>query len=59
MPDGSEFLSESYTLDWRPVDGVSFPHTLRLPFGATSLEFNVINITINPDVTDSFIIQND
>ena len=30
MPDGSEFLSESYTLDWRPVDGVSFPHTLSL-----------------------------
>ena len=59
MPDGSEFLSEAYYLDYKPVDGVSFPHTLQIPFGATSLEFNVINITINPDVTDSFIIQND
>ena len=59
MPDGSEFLSEAFYLDYKPVDGVSFPHTLRIPFGTTSLEFNVINITINPDVNDSFIIQND
>ena len=59
MPDGSEFLSEAFYLDYMPVDGVSFPHTLRIPFGATSLEFVVVNITLNPDVSDSFIIQND
>ena len=59
MPDGSEFLSEAFYLDYMPVDGVSFPHTLRIPFGATSLEFVVVDITLNPDVSDSFIIQND
>ena len=59
MPDGSEFLSEAFYLDYMPVDGVSFPHTLRIPFGATSLEFVVVNITLNSDVSDSFIIQND
>lgn len=59
MPDGSEFLSEAFYLDYKPVEGISFPHTLRIPFGATSLEFNVVNITLNPEVADSFIIQND
>ena len=59
MPDGSEFLSEAFYLDYMQVDGVSFPHTLRIPFGATSLEFVVVDITLNPDVSDSFIIQND
>ena len=29
-----------------------FPHTLQIPLGPQSLDINVINITLNPEVSE-------
>ncbi len=59
MPDGSIVPSTSYFDDYREVDGVLFPYYFSLPLGPQNLEMSVVNITINPQVSDSdFTVEN-
>ena len=49
----------TYYDDYRLVDGILFPYVIRAPIGPQSLDFNVMNISVNPQVSDSdFVIQN-
>ena len=58
MPDGSKMPQSTYFEDYREVNGVLFPYLVKTPIGPQSLDFNVINISINPQVSDSdFIIE--
>tara|TARA_B100001778_G_scaffold319461_1_gene308959 strand:- start:2061 stop:4121 length:2061 start_codon:yes stop_codon:yes gene_type:complete len=59
MPDGSKMPQTTYYDDYRLVDGILFPYVIRAPIGPQSLDFNVMNISVNPQVSDSdFVIQN-
>jgi len=59
MPDGSKMPQTTYYDDYRSVDGILFPYVIRAPIGPQSLDFNVMNISVNPQVSDSdFVIQN-
>ena len=58
MPDGSKMPQSTYFEDYREVNGVLFPYLVKTPIGPQSLDFNVINISVNPQVSDSdFIIE--
>ena len=58
MPDGSNIPQSTYFEDYREVNGVLFPYLVKTPIGPQSLDFNVINISVNPQVSDSdFIIE--
>ncbi len=58
MPDGSNMPQSTYFEDYREVNGVLFPYLVKTPIGPQSLDFNVINISVNPQVSDSdFIIE--
>ena len=59
MPDGSKMPQTTYYDDYRLVEGILFPYVIRAPIGPQSLDFNVMNISVNPQVSDSdFVIQN-
>ena len=59
MPDGSKMPQTTYYEDYRLVDGVLFPFVIRAPIGPQSLDFNIVNISVNPQVSDSdFVIEN-
>ena len=59
MPDGSKMPQTTYYDDYRSVDGVLFPYVIRAPIGPQSLDFNIVNISVNPQVSDSdFVIEN-
>lgn len=59
MPDGSKMPQTTYYDDYRLVEGILFPYVIRAPIGPQSLDFNVINISVNPQVSDSdFVIDN-
>ena len=39
--------------------GILFAHKITMPIGPQSLDFNILNISVNPQVSDSdFVIQN-
>ena len=59
MPDGSKVPQSTYFEDYRDVNGVLFPYLVKIPMGPQSLDMNVINLTLNPEVSDSdFTIEN-
>jgi len=59
MPDGSKMPQTTYYDDYRSVNGVLFPYVIRAPIGPQSLDFNIVNISVNPQVSDSdFVIEN-
>jgi len=59
MPDGSILPQTTFFEDYKPVNGILFPHVIKSPIGPQSLEFKIINISINPEVSDSdFSIDN-
>jgi len=59
MPDGSKVPQSTYFDDYRDVNGVLFPYLIKIPMGPQSLDMNVINLTLNPEVSDSdFTIEN-
>ena len=58
-PDGSTISQVTYYDDYREVDGVLFPFLIKAPIGPQSLDFNVVNISVNPSVSDSdFVLEN-
>tara|TARA_B100000579_G_scaffold436630_1_gene463214 strand:+ start:2330 stop:4390 length:2061 start_codon:yes stop_codon:yes gene_type:complete len=59
MPDGSKVPQTTFFEDYKPVNGILFPHVIKSPIGPQSLEFKIINITVNPEVSESdFTIDN-
>lgn len=59
MPDGSILPQTTFFEDYKPVNGILFPHVIKSPIGPQSLEFKIINISINPEVSESdFSIDN-
>ena len=59
MPDGSRVPQTTFFEDYKPVNGILFPHVIKSPIGPQSLEFKIINITVNPEVSESdFSIDN-
>ena len=53
MPDGSIVPSTSYFDDYRDVNGVLFPYVVSMPLGPQNLEMKIVNLTINPQVSDA------
>ena len=53
MPDGSSVSQTTFYEDYKLVDGILFPHVIKLPMGPQSMDFNMNEITINPDVSDA------
>ena len=59
MPDGSRSPQSTYFEDYRDVNGILFPYVVKIPMGPQSLDMNVINLTLNPEVSDTdFIVEN-
>ena len=59
MPDGSKMPQTTFYEDYKSVDGVLFPHVIKMPIGPQNLAFRAINITVNPQVSESdFNIEN-
>ena len=59
MPDGSILPQTTFFEDYKPVNGILFPHVIKSPIGPQSLEFKIVNISINPEVSESdFSIDN-
>ena len=59
MPDGSRSPQSTYFEDYRDVNGILFPYVVKIPMGPQSLDMNVINLTLNPEVSDSdFTVEN-
>ena len=59
MPDGSKAPQSTYFEDYRDVNGILFPYVVKIPMGPQSLDMNVINLTLNPEVSDSdFTVEN-
>ncbi len=59
MPDGSKVPQSTYFEDYRDVNGILFPYVVKIPMGPQSLDMNVINLTLNPEVSDSdFTVEN-
>ena len=59
MPDGSILPQTTFFEDYKPVNGILFPHVIKSPIGPQNLEFKIINISINPEVSESdFSIDN-
>ena len=53
MPDGSELAQTTYFNDYREVNGVLFPYVVSMPLGPQNLEMKIVNLTINPQVSDA------
>ena len=53
MPDGSSVSQTTFYEDCKLVDGILFPHVIKLPMGPQSMDFKMNEITINPDVSDA------
>ena len=59
MPDGSKIPQTTFYEDYKAINGVLFPHVIKMPIGPQNLAFRVINITVNPQVSESdFNIEN-
>ena len=59
MPDGSILPQTTFFEDYKPINGILFPHVIKSPIGPQNLEFKIINISINPEVSESdFSIDN-
>ena len=59
MPDGSRSPQSTYFEDYRDVNGILFPYVVKIPMVPQSLDMNIINLTLNPEVSDTdFIVEN-
>ena len=53
MPDGTKVSQTTYYENYISVDGILFPHILKVPMGPQNMDFNMIQIVVNPEVSDS------
>ena len=53
MPDGSSLSQTTFYEEYKLVDGILFPHVIKLPMGPQSMDFKMNEITVNPDVSDA------
>ena len=53
MPDGTKVPQTTYYENYISVDGILFPHTLKVPMGPQNMDFNMIQIVVNPEVSDA------
>ena len=52
-PEGSISPQPTIYEEYRDVDGILFPHLIKIPFGPQTLEFNTKEIQLNPAISDS------
>ena len=53
MPDGTKVSQTTYYENYISVDGILFPHIIKVPMGPQNMDFNMIKIVVNPEVSDS------
>tara|TARA_B100001079_G_scaffold55536_1_gene46441 strand:- start:182 stop:2230 length:2049 start_codon:yes stop_codon:yes gene_type:complete len=53
MPDGTKVSQTTYYENYISVDGILFPHILKVPMGPQNMDFNMIQIVVNPEVSDA------
>lgn len=53
MPDGTKVSQTTYYENYISVDGILFPHIIKVPMGPQNMDFNMIQIVVNPEVSDS------
>ena len=53
MPDGTQVSQTTYYENYISVDGILFPHILKVPMGPQNMDFNMIQIVVNPEVSDA------
>ena len=52
MPDGTKVSQTIYWENYISVDGILFPHIIKLPMGPQNMDFNITQIVVNPEVSD-------
>ena len=52
-PEGSISPQPTIYEEYRDVDGILFPHLIKIPLGPQTLEFNTKEIQLNPAISDS------
>ncbi len=53
MPDGTKVSQTIYWENYISVDGILFPHIIKLPMGPQNMDFNMTQIVVNPDISDA------
>ena len=53
MPDGTKVSQTTYYENYISVDGILFPHILKVPMGPQNMDFNMIQIVVTPEVSDA------
>ena len=53
MPDGTKVSQTTYYENYISVDGILFPHILKVPMGPQNMDFNMTKIVVNPEVSDA------
>ncbi len=53
MPDGTQVSQTTYYENYISVDGILFPHIIKVPMGPQNMDFNMIQIVVNPEVSDA------
>ena len=53
MPDGTKVSQTIYWENYISVDGILFPHIIKLPMGPQNMDFNMTQIVVNPEVSDA------
>ena len=53
MPDGTKVSQTTYYENYISVDGILFPHIIKVPMGPQNMDFNMTQIVVNPEVSDS------
>ena len=53
MPDGTQVSQTTYYENYISVDGILFPHIIKLPMGPQNMDFTMTQIVVNPEVSDA------
>ena len=53
MPDGTKVSQTIYWENYISVDGILFPHIIKLPMGPQNMDFTMTQIVVNPEVSDA------
>ena len=53
MPDGTQVSQTTYYENYISVDGILFPHIIKVPMGPQNMDFNMTQIVVNPEVSDA------
>jgi predicted Zn-dependent peptidase len=53
MPDGTKVSQTTYYENYISVDGILFPHILKVPMGPQNMDFNMTKIVVNPEISDA------